>query len=160
MAKRYVKQIPEYIYFVGDNNQSFIDGPFIHPVKDRKNRKFKIIEVFELTDLLKLVPVVSNHDDSQFTIVLPNGEEAVAMGDEFNPTCYAFTLEEMLKYINDGIEIISNIDKPRLKANDLGDYSDFFDTEFNDEPKVKYLTKEYVIAKLICGKENAKTATL
>ncbi len=40
---RYTKEIPTYIYFVGEGNR--IRGPYIHPQKGKPNRKFKISEV-------------------------------------------------------------------------------------------------------------------
>lgn len=43
MAGRYTKQIPKYIYFVGDGE--WIEGPYVNPKKGRTNRKFLLTEV-------------------------------------------------------------------------------------------------------------------
>jgi hypothetical protein len=40
---RMTKQIPEFIYFIGDGE--WISGPYVNPKKGYKNRKFKITEV-------------------------------------------------------------------------------------------------------------------
>lgn len=40
---RFTKQIPEFVYFVGENG--WIQGPYVRPQRGYKNRKFKITEV-------------------------------------------------------------------------------------------------------------------
>jgi hypothetical protein len=105
--------------------------------------------------ILEKTPTQDKSDDSEFMIKLSTGNYAVAMGDEFCPEDFDMTLEEMLKFIDKGIKKILKLTKKKLTQNDVGDYSDFFIPEFEDEGE-ETLTKEYVIAKLICGKENAK----
>jgi len=46
MGARFTKQIPEFIYFVGEDG-NWISGPYVRPQAGRNNRKFKIIEVTE-----------------------------------------------------------------------------------------------------------------
>jgi hypothetical protein len=106
--------------------------------------------------LLDIVPVQDESDKSLFTIILDE-LEVCAMGDEFNPDCCDMKLDEMLNFIEDGIIKIISIPKNKLTPVDLGDYTDFFDTEFWDEPTHKNLPKDYVIAKMVCGKSNAKS---
>lgn len=43
MIGKNTKKIPEYVYFV-DADDGIIRGPFIHPQKGFRNRKFKIKE--------------------------------------------------------------------------------------------------------------------
>ena len=110
--------------------------------------------------LLNLKPKQSKHDDSQFVLELPNGDCAVAMGDEFNPDAYDMSLEEMLEFVDKGINQILNDSKDKFSYEDLGEFADFFETEFNDddgEGLPDFLTKEYVIGKMLCGKESAKS---
>jgi hypothetical protein len=43
MAARYTKGVPDYVYFVGDNDSEWIQGPFVKPRPGC--RKFKLTEV-------------------------------------------------------------------------------------------------------------------
>jgi hypothetical protein len=43
MASRYTKGIPDYVYFVGDNDSEWVQGPFVKPRPGC--RKFKLTEV-------------------------------------------------------------------------------------------------------------------
>jgi hypothetical protein len=105
--------------------------------------------------VLTKIPEQAKHDKSQFFVELSNGDYVVAMGDEFNSEEFGISLKEMLILINKGIEKFLNSKKRKFTYEDLGAYSDFFQTEFNDD-NVEFLTREYVVAKLHCGKENAK----
>ena len=103
------------------------------------------------------------HDDSMFSINLSDGDVACAMGDEFNPEEFNMTLEEMLQFIDQGLNYFANFPDGTLDADDLSEWHDFFTSELYDEPETDDgervpLTKEYVIAKLICGIQNAKSA--
>jgi hypothetical protein len=114
----------------------------------------------DLDKILKSIPKPDKYDDSMFCMSTPDGSEVAAMGDEFNPDAYDMTLEDMLEHIDAGIQEILESPKTELSYEDLGDYADFFETEFNDddgEGLPDSLSKEYIIAKLICGKENAKS---
>jgi hypothetical protein len=43
MSSRFTKNIPEYIYFVGEGE--WVSGPYVRPQRGLKNRKFRIEEV-------------------------------------------------------------------------------------------------------------------
>ena len=114
----------------------------------------------DFSNLLNLKPEQSKHDDSQFCLSLPSGDEVCAMGDEFNPDAYDMELEEMLTYVDKGIQKLLRSPKNDFAYEDLGDYADFFQTEFNDDDGMGLpdsLTKEYVIGKMLCGRESAKS---
>lgn len=104
--------------------------------------------------VLKETPIQSEHDDSAFYVVL-FGNEVYAMGEEFDPNSFDMTLDEMLSYIDEGIKKFLTFSTDEISVEDLGDYADFFTTEIYDEG-YESLPVAYVIAKLICGKENAK----
>jgi len=105
--------------------------------------------------VLTKIPEQAWHDKSQFSVELSKGDYAVAMGDEFNPEEFDMSLKKMLIFIDKGIEKFLISEKRKFTYKDLGNYSDFFQSEFNDD-HAEFLTKEYVVAKLHCGKENAK----
>jgi len=109
--------------------------------------------------LLNEVPVVSKHDDSMFCITLSDKKdgdvEACAMGSEFSPDDFGMTLKEMVDFIEEGIQYFLSLGKSKITPKLAGDYSDFFIPEFDDEG-YKSIPTDYVIAKMICGKENAK----
>ena len=100
------------------------------------------------------------YDDSMFEMALPNGDYAVAMGDEFNPVAYDVTLEEMLAHIESGIQMVLASSLNHFTWDDLGEYTDFFESEFKDDDGMGLpdsLTGEYVLGKMVCGKGNAKS---
>lgn len=43
MAARYTKGLPDYVYFVGDKDSEWVQGPFVKPRPGC--RKFKLTEV-------------------------------------------------------------------------------------------------------------------
>jgi len=124
----------------------------------------KYIQLFEAYTSTKFEPFVfngkkfeirqSDHDKSQFGITDDEGElECCAMGEEFDPTTFDMTLEQMLQFIDKGIEYFSKMNKITLNDVKKSDYSDFFTPEIDDDITVG---KFYVLAKLACGKLNAK----
>lgn len=87
----------------------------------------------------------------------------VAMGDEFNPSNMDMTLDEMLAFIEAGIQGFLNMDKVTIEDLKATDYQDFFISELYDhhcEGEAPIINKEYIIIKLYCGKENAKSCIL
>ena len=54
MGSRYTKSIPEFIYFVGEGE--WLQGPYVtkQSSKNRKVRKFKLVEVIDDKD--KVLP--------------------------------------------------------------------------------------------------------
>lgn len=44
---RYAKKRPEFIYFIGDDNQEWLSGPYVKPQSGRINRKFRLVEIFD-----------------------------------------------------------------------------------------------------------------
>lgn len=43
IGKRFTKQIPEFIYFIGEGE--WVMGPYVRPQRNKPNRKFKITQV-------------------------------------------------------------------------------------------------------------------
>lgn len=131
-----------------------------------KNRTttLKYIQLFENYTSKKFPPVEFNgkkfeirqdaNDKSLFGITNDEGElECCAMGEEFDPVTFDMTLEQMLQFIDKGIEYFSKMKKITLEDVKKSDYSDFFIPEIDDDITVG---KFYVLAKLACGKLNAK----
>lgn len=44
---RFSKKFPEFVYFVGEDGQEWISGPYIRPQSGRVNRKFRLVEVLD-----------------------------------------------------------------------------------------------------------------
>ena len=110
--------------------------------------------------IVKQKPIKDKYDSSFFSLKLSTGADVAAMGDEFNPDNYNMTLPEMLKFIDKGIQTFLNSPKSKFSWAGLGHYVGFFESEFNDDDGMglpETLTKEYVVGKLVCGKENAKS---
>lgn len=94
------------------------------------------------------------NNDSAFGIAEDTGEWIIlAMGEEFDPVAFDMTLDQMLKFIDKGIEYFSKMKSVDNKTVEDSPYSDFFMPEIDDEIQ---LGKFDVLAKLTCGKENAK----
>jgi len=81
--------------------------------------------------VLNKIPKQDRNDRSMFSINLSDGEEVTAMGEEFCSYLFNLSLDEMIKFIDKGIKKILKIPKKKLTSKDLGDYSDFFEAEFN-----------------------------
>jgi hypothetical protein len=97
-----------------------------------------------------------SNDSSGFGIKDKSGSwDVIAMGDEFNPESFDdMDLPKMNKWIDAGIKHFSAMKTVSSKDVKNGDWSDFFQNEFDEESPID---KFYVLAKLTCGKENAKS---
>lgn len=126
----------------------------------KKLVKENLNEYEDYSNLWKLKPQQSRHDDSQFCLSLAEEGYVCAMGDEFNPNAYNMTLEDMIEYVKEGINKFLQSSKEEFTHDDLGDYADFFESEFNDDDGfgvAETLTKEYVVKKMLCGIASAKS---